>query len=102
MWKDRGESQLVVGTVVVSLYVQNAQSLKDKRRVVKSLIDRVRHRFNASVAEVDDQDLWQSARLAIAVVGSDSNSVARQLQSITAFIEEQEPALITGIDTELR
>jgi uncharacterized protein YlxP (DUF503 family) len=93
---------LVVGTAVVSLYVQDAQSLKDKRRVVKSLIDRVRHRFNASVAEVDDQDLWQSARLAIAVVGSDSSSVARQLQSITEFIEEQEPALVTGIDTELR
>lgn len=93
---------MVVGTAVVSLYVQDAQSLKDKRRVVKSLIDRVRHRFNASVAEVDDQDLWQSARLAIAVVGSDSSSVARQLQSITEFIEEQEPALVTGIDTELR
>ena len=93
---------MVVGTAVVSLYVQDAQSLKDKRRVVKSLIDRVRHRFNASVAEVDDQDLWQSARLAIAVVGSDSSSVARQLQSITVFIEEQEPALVTGIDTELR
>ncbi|NLU42290.1 MAG: DUF503 domain-containing protein [Firmicutes bacterium] len=93
---------MVVGTAVVSLYVQDAQSLKDKRRVIKSLIDRVRHRFNASVAEVDDQDLWQSARLAIAVVGSDSSIVARQLQSITAFIEEQGPALVTGIDTELR
>lgn len=92
---------MVVGSAVVSLHVQDAQSLKDKRRVIRSLIDRGRQRFNASIAEVDDQDFWKSAKLGIAVVGCDSTHVARQLQSIVDFIERQGSAVITDVLTEL-
>jgi uncharacterized protein YlxP (DUF503 family) len=60
----------VVGVLTMVLRIEHAHSLKEKRHVVKSLKDRLRHKFNVSVAEIDDQDLHNSAVLAAAVVSS--------------------------------
>jgi len=63
---------MVVGTLVLDLHIGGSASLKDRRRVVKSIKDRIRARFNVCVADVGEQDRWQSARLGIAVVAGDS------------------------------
>ncbi|MDO8357540.1 MAG: DUF503 domain-containing protein [Nitrospirota bacterium] len=59
---------IIVGLCTVELFIPGSQSLKDKRQVLLSLKDRLREKFNLSVAEVDGQDLWQKAVLGLACV----------------------------------
>lgn len=74
---------MIVGSLRVRLFVRQARSLKDKRQVVKSIKDRLRHAFNVSVAEVDAQEQRQLAVLGIAMVGSDVHHVRTTLEQIT-------------------
>ena len=71
-----------VGVLTIEIRIEHAHSLKEKRHVVKSLRDRLRHKFNVSVAEIDDQDLHNSAVLAIAVVSSSREFASQILQSV--------------------
>ena len=66
---------MVIGTLEVELIVAESHSLKARRRVVRSLKDRIRSRFNVSVADVGDQDLWQRISLGVAVVTNDRRFV---------------------------
>ena len=75
--------------------------MKGKRRVVKSLMERVRHKFEAAVAEVGDNDLWQKARIGVALVGNDSQLLEARLQQIMMFIENQYLAEIIDYQVEL-
>jgi len=63
---------MVVGLCTLTLDIPHSRSLKDKRSVVKSVIARVRNQFNVSIAEVDDNDAWDSAVLGMACVSNDS------------------------------
>ena len=74
----------VVGVLTMELRIEHAHSLKEKRHVVKSLKDRLRNKFNVSVAEIDDQDLHNSAVLAAATVSSSRDFAAKVLQSVEA------------------
>lgn len=78
---------MVVGICQLNLSIPGAHSLKDKRQVLKSLMARVRGSFNSSVAEVGQNDLWQSAVIGIAVVGNDRGFVNSTLDNIIDFIE---------------
>ena len=60
-----------IGVLTLELRLENSHSLKDKRHVVKSLKDRLRNKFNVSVAEIDYQDLWQRAVVAAVTVSPD-------------------------------
>lgn len=71
-----------VGLVHLRLHVAQASSLKDKRRVLKSFKDRLRNKWNVSVAEVDGRDSSRTAVLAVAMAGSDSRYVEGALQRI--------------------
>ena len=62
---------IIVGLCTVELFIPESQSLKDKRQVLLSLKDRLREKFNLSVAEVDGQDLWQKAVLGLACVANE-------------------------------
>jgi uncharacterized protein len=66
---------IFVGLCTVELFIPASQSLKDKRQVLLSLKDRLRGQFNLSVAEVDEQDLWQKAVLGLACVANESRYV---------------------------
>lgn len=85
---------MVVGLLSVELHIDGARSLKEKRFVVRGLKDRLRSRFNASVAEVEFQDLWQRAGLAVVIVGSSRAQVDRELAAVAADIERAEPGLV--------
>ncbi len=82
---------MVIGTCTITLYVPTAHSLKDKRRVIKSLIARVRNEFNVSIAEVDAQDVWQQGVLAVACVSTSQKYAHGQLEAVVRFIEAQRP-----------
>jgi uncharacterized protein len=62
---------VIIGSIIWELHLDGCQSLKDKRHVLRSIKDRLRHQFNVSVAETDHQDTWQRAELAVCVVSSD-------------------------------
>ena len=71
-----------IGVLTMELRLEESHSLKDKRHVVKSLKDRLRNRFNVSVAEIDHQDTWQRATLAAVTVASDHTHAERVLQGV--------------------
>ena len=66
---------MVVGVLRLTLYIPGASSLKDKRQVLRKVIDRLRSRFNVSVAEVGDNDIWQRAVVGITAVANDHSFV---------------------------
>lgn len=92
---------MVVAAARIILLLPENHSLKGKRKVVKSLIDKVRHRFEAAVAEVDDHDLWQKAQVGVALVGNDAGLLTTRLEQIMRFVEEQHLAEIVDSQVEL-
>lgn len=77
-----------VGILTVAVHIPAAQSLKEKRHVLKSLKDRVRQKFNVSVAELDGQDKWQVATLAMAMIGNDNRHIDRSLANILSMVHD--------------
>ena len=71
---------IIVGLCTVELFIRDSQSLKDKRQVLLSLKDRLRDKFNLSVAEVDGQDLWQKAVIGLACVANETRHVNQVLE----------------------
>lgn len=92
---------MIVGAAVIELHVHGSQSLKEKRGVVRSVVQRLRNRFNVSVAEVGGQDTWQRAVLGIASTGNDRTYVRGQLMKALEFVEDLHLAEVTGGDVEL-
>lgn len=92
---------MIVGAAVVELHVHGSQSLKQKRGVVRSIVQRLRNRFNVSVAEIGGQGTWQVAVLGIVSTGSDRKYVRGQLDQALAYVEELHLAEVTGGDVEL-
>lgn len=91
---------MVVGLCTLELYIGEADSLKDKRRVLKSILDRVRSRFNVSIAEVGQQDLWQRATIAFACVSNDSGHTNQVINNVVNFIERQGSIQVTDYRVE--
>jgi uncharacterized protein YlxP (DUF503 family) len=92
---------MIIAAAMIILVIPGNDSLKGKRRVIKSLIERVRHKFEAAVAEVGDNDLWQKARIGVALVGNDSQLLEARLQQIMTFMENQYLAEIIDSQVEL-
>lgn len=92
---------MVVGVCQISLIIHDSHSLKQKRQVLKSLLEKVRNRFNASAAEVDAQDVWQRAEIGLSVVGNDRAFVNSALDKVINFIESLHLAEVTGHEIEL-
>jgi len=83
----------VIGVLTLELRLEDSHSLKDKRHVVLSLKERLRHKFNVAVAEIDYLDLWQRAAVAAVTVSPDRTHAAQVLQSV-----EDEAAALLGAD----
>ena len=89
---------VVVG--IYEIHIPHAQSLKDKRMVVRSLKEKLRHRFEMSVAEVALQDVHQRARLAFSFISLDQPTADAALDRIHAFIESNTDAILAGSKIE--
>ena len=82
-------------------YIPHATSLKDKRQVCRSLIDKTRQRFNVSVSEVDTQDLHQTLTIGIAIVSGDATHARNSLDEIIRYMESHADAELTEVETDL-
>lgn len=78
---------MVVGTAEIRLLLPEPRSLKEKRRIVRSLLDRLRVRYHVAVAEVGDQDLWNRATIGVACVSNEPGHARRILDSVLHFVE---------------
>ncbi len=77
---------MVVGVCHIGLLIHDNHSLKGKRQVLKKVVERVKNRFNVSVAEVGSQDLWQRADIGVSTVGSDKALINSLLDRVVNFI----------------
>ena len=92
---------MVVGICRLDLRISENNSLKGKRRILKRIIERVKNKFNVSIAEVGNNDLWQSSQIGFCVVGNDKRFINSALDKIIYFIEEINAAEITKSDIEI-
>jgi len=93
---------MILGIGRLSLHIPESHSLKEKRRVVKSITERVRTRFNVSIAEVDDQQLWQVASIGVVVLSNSSQHCDEMLQRVIAFVEQNvQSGYLSDVSTEI-
>jgi uncharacterized protein YlxP (DUF503 family) len=79
---------MVIGLLALEIFLPYSQSLKDKRKVLNAIRDRVRSRFNAAFAELDYQDKWQRARIGIVTLNSQKALVDQALRKVCRDVEE--------------
>ncbi len=92
---------MVVGTLRIEFHISENRSLKGKRKIVKSMVDRVKHKFNVAVAEVGSNDMWQKIELGISTVGNDSRHIDASLSNILGYVESLYLAEIVDARTEI-
>lgn len=92
---------MIVGVATADLHIPHARSLKDKRRVVKSLLDRIAHKHRVSAAEVEHQNLRQRSQLGFALVNSDRRHAISALEDIQRVVAEREDAYLTEWNFDL-
>lgn len=78
---------MVIGAMTIELFIHDNQSLKGKRKIVKSMIGKVKSRFNVSIAEVGFNDKWQRIELGVSTVGNDRRFVDSSLANVLSFLE---------------
>ncbi|MFQ5481743.1 MAG: DUF503 domain-containing protein [Nitrospinaceae bacterium] len=90
-----------VGCCFLRFYLHGNHSLKGKRRVLKSMKDRIRNKFNISIAEIGDLDAWQNIHLGVAAVGSDPNYLNGLMQQVVDFLDNLHLAEMTDCHIEM-
>lgn len=92
----------IIGYLELELYLPGVASLKEKRSILKSILNRMRNQFNVASAEVGHQDVWQSALIAVTTV-SNSSSLSHQItQSVVEWLEQNYPDVsVTREKTEI-
>ncbi len=83
---------MFVGALRMELYMPQCSSLKEKRQIIKSIIDRTRHRFNVCVAEVDKHDLWQVCTIGITCVSNSESAVRETLSHVERSVRAMDKA----------
>ncbi len=76
-----------VGLLTLEIHISDAQSLKDKRQVLRGLKDRLRAHFNVAVSELDHQDVWQRSRVGVVTISGDGKHLEESVQAIAAESE---------------
>jgi hypothetical protein len=91
---------MIIGVMVLDLLYENSSSLKDKRHVVSSIKERLRHKFNISIIESDYQDLWQKIQIAAVTVSNSRHIVDQAFDQIEKFIFSHYPVRSLEIHKE--
>ncbi len=91
---------MIVGLLLVDIYIPESNSLKEKRSVIKRLKDRIRNKFNVSVSEIDDLDVWRRAKIGIVHISSSGKFSTQELQKVANFIERDFQVQV--LDYEMR
>jgi uncharacterized protein YlxP (DUF503 family) len=90
----------IVGVALVELHLPEARSLKDKRRIVKGLLERLHQRHRVSIAETDHHDLHQRAELVLAAVARTEQEADRLMNDVRSELEREVGAQLTTFHTE--
>ena len=91
-----------IGVCHITLRLPENHSLKGKRQVVKSIVARLQNQFNVSVAEVDDNDVWQIAGIGVCCISNDSRHADQMLASVIEWIERNRPDVeLVDYETEI-
>jgi len=94
---------MIVAACTLKLQLNGPRSLKDKRRIVKSLTTRLGREFNVAVAEVDHHDVWQTVALGLVSVGTDAGFLHSQMERMVEWIRHTRPDLyVEEVHFELR
>lgn len=80
---------MIVGIIELELYIYEVYSLKEKRSIIKSLVDKLKNKYNISIAEVGDNDTWNKALIGICLVGNTSNYVNKVISRVIGFIDRE-------------
>ena len=92
---------MVVGTMIIELHLHDNRSLKGKRKVVKSVVGKVKNKFNVTIAEIGSNDKWQKIELGVGIVGNDRRHIDSSLNNVLAFVESMYLAEIVDSRTEI-
>jgi len=92
---------MIVGISSFELHLPASRSLKDKRRVVKSLVDRIHQRFRVSIAETGFHDLHQRAEISLAAVTNREGEMENLMEEIHSLVESQPEAFLTRWDPQI-
>lgn len=92
---------MLVGIVKIKIYIPFAQSLKDKRKEVKSICKKVRNKFNVSIAEVEEQDVHQTIIIGFALVSNSKKKIDSSIDKILNFIEINTNGEVMDVSREI-
>src|SRR2546428_1613937 len=93
---------MIIGVSQITLHLPDSQSLKDKRQIIKSVMARIRNRFEVAIAEVEEQNLWQIAVLGVSCVSNSRQHAEEILGQVRRYIEETRPDIIvSNVENEL-
>lgn len=92
---------MIIGSCSLKLMIYESHSLKDKRQVLKSIIERIKSRFNVSIAEVDLNDKWQVSEIGIVCVTKDMKHANQIISNVINFIDEDERVEILEENIEI-
>jgi uncharacterized protein len=92
---------MVIGTLEIHLRLQEVHSLKEKRRIVRPLVERIRNDFHAAAAEVGDHDLWGNAVLGVAVVSNDAGHVESILHKLMDAVDALHDLEVQGVTRDI-
>jgi uncharacterized protein YlxP (DUF503 family) len=90
-----------LGYCSLRFFLHGNNSLKGKRKVIRAIKDRLRNKFNVSVAEVGDQDVWQNIHLGVAAVSADAQYLGGLLKQVVNFVDNMHLAEMTDCQTEI-
>ena len=92
---------MVVGTMLIELHLHDNHSLKGKRKIVKSIVGKVKHKFNVAIAEVGSNDKWQKIELGVSAVGNDRRHIDSSLNNVLDFVDTMYLAEIVNSRIEM-
>jgi len=93
---------MIIGIVQFRMHFPGAGSLKGKRKILKSLKDRLKNKFNVSVAELEGHDLWQSSTVGVAIISNDKKFANSVLSKVSDLVYGQPEIVVTDIQMEWR
>ena len=92
---------MIIGSCSIELHLPESVSLKNKRQIVKGLKDRIRNKFNVSIAEVDGNDLWQRAVLGVGIVANDKKFANQVLAQVVEQVKRERSVVLLDYHLEI-
>jgi uncharacterized protein len=94
-------SSMIVGVSTIEIFFSENHSLKDKRQTTKKIVEKIRTRFNISVVEVEQTNLWQRAHVGFAIVGVKKDHVEAAIENVHRFVDSLYVGEIIDTKTEI-